>query len=33
MDEFLNLIRPETAGDPMGSLLWTRRSLVKLVEA
>ncbi len=33
VNEFLELIRPETAGDPMGGLLWTRRSLVKLVEA
>ena len=33
IDELLELIRPETAGDPMGGLLWTRRSLVKLAEA
>lgn len=33
VNEFLELIRPERAGDPMGGLLWIRRSLVKLFEA
>ena len=33
MDQLLELVRPETAGDPMGGLFWTRRSLVKLAEA
>ncbi len=33
VNEFLERIRPERAGEPMGGPLWTRRSLVKLVEA
>ncbi len=31
--ELIRLIQPETAGDPMGGLLWTRRSLSKLAAA
>ena len=30
IDKLLQLVRQETAGDPMGGLLWTYRSLAKL---
>ncbi len=30
IETLLQLVRPETAGDPMGGLLWTYRSLAKL---
>lgn len=33
IERLLQLVKLETAGDPMGGLLWTRRSLAKLAEA